>query len=782
MNNQMSLLARDGLGEAAFSVSARVAIQLGRESISNSVVAVLELVKNAYDADADNVWVRFINLDSDKAAMIIEDDGIGMTKTQLVDNWMVIGTDNKVQLQKSGRKRRILVGEKGLGRLGLDRLSHSCTLQSFVDSEESGVELQIDWRRYETSGTRLESIYHKLYRIPKIERDPATGTDLARRSGVRLVLENLKDPWPHEDVLRLRRELSLLVSPFKGINDFTIWLETGGKWPDSDGRIGSEEMLEAAEWQVISTLSTRDGRGHVEHRMRNPQTGAEFDYSESWTNTFRDAKDPISACGPLEFVLYFLPREDMPRTETGGPGLSRAQIDTFMAANQGIRIYRDGFRVKPYGEPSGAGDWLNLSFRRQQSPQGVRQHPIGGWRVGYNQVVGAVFITREQNGALLDQTNREGIVEGAPYYDLRRFALNAVEFFEKSRQRYEMARSKPSRFEEARDEAAASAQASSQAVEDLKGTIDSLVDTLQEPVEIGGVIPGPEIVQGLLQAVKKVAKAVNTTQEAQLRLTKASEERMSEFQRQKDTLSNLASLGILAATFGHETQGASNLVLNNTELLKDNLGHLLFVEPEIMASLAENMENIEYGARKIETFAQFILKNVRRDKRLRVKVRINEVADAVLASFSGVLERDRGIKIIREYQDSLPPILAFRIDWESILINLLTNSVWALEDTSRDKRQIRIRIRENEGQLCLSFADSGCGLEAGTKELIFLPTFSTKRNRQGDVVGTGMGLAIVQNFVQSFTGTISVESPSDLGGVEFHIRVPLPQEYRQEQA
>ncbi len=70
-------------------------------------------------------------------------------------------------------------------------------------------------------------------------------------------------------------------------------------------------------------------------------------------------------------------------------------------------------------------------------------------------------------------------------------------------------------------------------------------------------------------------------------------------------------------------------------------------------------------------------------------------------------------------------------------------------------------------------ADSGHGIAAGTVDNIFIPTFSTKRNRDGDVIGTGMGLAIVQNFIESYNGTIWVESPSELGGAEFHIEIPF---------
>ena len=110
-------------------------MQLGRESISNSIVAILELVKNAYDADAETVKIRFGNLDQDRPVLVIEDDGNGMTEQQLREGWLVIGTSNKLLSGQSSRKKRVLTGEKGLGRLGLDRLCEKTVIQSFSEEE-----------------------------------------------------------------------------------------------------------------------------------------------------------------------------------------------------------------------------------------------------------------------------------------------------------------------------------------------------------------------------------------------------------------------------------------------------------------------------------------------------------------------------------------------------------------------------------------------------------------------------------------------------------------------
>ena len=115
---------------------------LGRESISDSIVAILELVKNAYDADAELVRIRFGGLDTKSPVVVIDDNGNGMTKESFLSHWMVIGTNNKLTSDYSPGKRRVMTGEKGLGRLGLDRLCHKSVIQSFVENSAAGIELR----------------------------------------------------------------------------------------------------------------------------------------------------------------------------------------------------------------------------------------------------------------------------------------------------------------------------------------------------------------------------------------------------------------------------------------------------------------------------------------------------------------------------------------------------------------------------------------------------------------------------------------------------------------
>lgn len=749
-------------GEAPFSVMARVTMQLGRESISNSITAISELVKNAYDADAETVKIRFAGLETEHPILLIEDDGNGMTEQQLRNQWMVIGTPNKLLSARSSRKKRILTGEKGIGRLGLDRLSSQTIIQTFSEKEEGGTELVIDWRKYENTNERLERITHQLYSIAKIVQDPISKAPSNMKKGTRLILYDLKNKWDKAYLLELKQELRLLVSPFAGINDFSIEICSGMNWSEVDGQVGSAYMLQAAEWKLEAEI---DDEGDVSYIMSSNQHEEVFKLDPT-------AWEKRPQCGPVKFEMYFFARR---KVNVDDITFSRTQIAQFMNSNQGIRIYRDGFRVNPYGEPNGSGDWLNLSYRRQQSPQGVRQPPRGGWRVGYNQVVGAVFISRDKNMNLIDQTNRESIVQGPAFYDLKRWALEGVRFFEINRHDFELARQEPADYEKVRQEVEISSQASQAAIENLKSTTEKIKKLLENRAP-GTATPDSKKIQNLLdEAVKEVDQRVSSEQKAQQAFAKVADEREEEVQRQKDTLGNLASLGILSTSFGHETLGASNLVMANARQLKRNLDAGLFmVLPNVLADVEDNLAIIMHQSAKIETFAKFTLRNMGRDKRTRKKVRLNQVARQVFRFFQDSLSK-KNITVELELPAQISPIRAFQIDWESIFVNLITNSVWAMEDTEHNKRKMRVSMQEVDQHIQITFADSGIGIERGTVNNIFMPTFSTKRNKKGEVVGTGMGLAIVKDFVESYDGgTIEVESPCDLGGAQFHIRVRVP--------
>lgn len=751
------------IGKASFSVSSRVALQLGRESISSSITAIVELVKNAYDADADVVRIRFAHLGTPDAMMVIQDDGIGMTVNTLRDNWLVLGTDNKAKRRTTGKKRTV-TGEKGLGRLGLDRLCRRTEVESITQTSQEGVHLVVDWQRYEDTQARLETIEHDIYSIPNLKIDPITLDECDFSQGTRLVLYGLKDEWTRDAVEDLRNELALLLSPFNAPNDFQISIESGMAWKDIDGSIESPEtVLNAAHWKVVGEL---DDLGFVKIEMSSQRHDTEYHFKPApWSETVKKMGDrPL--CGPLRIEFYFFVRG---KNDLSEQEFDRSEIASFLKFNQGIRIYRDGFRVKPYGEPDGSGDWLRLAYLRMQNPDAVvgKAKP-GYWRVGHNQIVGAVFITHQENPGLDDQTNREGLLQGKEFEHLRVFAEKVIQWFQLHHQTFESGR-KAGRapIEKAEDKA--------------KESIAGAGDTLQKIEMLAGKITEMLNPDDTTNSTYPVAEEIKrAASEIQIGLEKARidyEETAKLFQQiaeQKDTMANLASLGILAAAFGHETLDWTATVAANAHDVRANLTNKTFMVPQAEEErLNRVLIDMAGEADKVRKFAKFTLDNLNRKKRLKRDFCIKETFLGVFAAFDDVIRIHRNTKVdITNMPSGKCWINAFQMDWESITINLITNALWALEDIPAQDRIITASITEHDDNWVLTFDDSGCGLEAGSEPFIFHPTFTTKR-RRGEIDGTGMGLYIVKAFVEGHSeGKIDAMSRGPLGGARFVISVP----------
>ncbi len=740
-------------------------MQLGRESISSSITAIVELVKNAYDADAEQVSIRFGGLGTPNALLVIQDNGEGMSVEDLRDYWMVIGTAHKAERRRTN-KHRTVTGEKGLGRLGLDRLSAKTQVESIVAGAAEGFRLDVHWDRYEGNEKRLEAVEHDLYSIPNLHRDPITHELREYPKGTRLILNGLKDTWDQDAVSQLSKDLALLVSPFQARNDFSICIETGQNWENLDGPVTvSPVLLDAANWKVTAML---DESGLMEIHMSSQRHETEFHLKPVlWSEAIKRMGDR-PRCGPLRMEFFFFIRKD---AELAERTLRAREITDFLRYNQGIRIYRDGFRVKPYGEPDGTGDWLRLAYRRIQNPEGVAQDAKpGNWRLGYNQVVGAVFISHEKNPGLDDQTNREGLLQGKAFEHLRAFAERVVQWFQIQHQTFEMGL-KAIRIPavQAEDKAKESIAGAGEALQKLESLADRLFDLLK-PID-GGDPTTSEVKAGIdnviVQARRELDEA-RTGFEESTKLYKAAEE-------QKNTMANLASLGILAAAFGHETLDWTGTVAKRAKWLQDNLEAKTFmVLPDVEEEIRTVLEDVRREAGKVRKFAKFTIGNLNRSKRQERAFCLKDTILRVFDAFDEVIRIQRHIRVdLSEMPITACLVFGYQMDWESIVVNLITNSMWAMEDKPASERLIKVTLSELEEIWMLTFNDSGIGFEAGTEQFIFQPAFSTRRNSHGELVGTGMGLFIVRSFVEDHArGSISIFTTGTLGGAGFEIRVP----------
>jgi len=235
----------------------------------------------------------------------------------------------------------------------------------------------------------------------------------------------------------------------------------------------------------------------------------------------------------------------------------------------------------------------------------------------------------------------------------------------------------------------------------------------------------------------------------------------------------LATIGIALATFAHEIKENITSVLDESILLRDYIEQL---PPAMQEEALERLSTAITSAERVENWGSFVLERVKKSRRTEQKIDFAELVTTVLRPFTNSFSY-RSILTDIHIADTIPPFIAFPIDFEAIIINLVTNSVKALEKVSRSRRRIRIHATylHASHEVTIDFEDSGPGIKL--KDLpqsqkgllqVLEPFISGK-----DTDGTGMGLAVINRIVNDHRGTISVYGQGDLGGAHFHITIPI---------
>ncbi|EIJ0973744.1 ATP-binding protein [Vibrio parahaemolyticus] len=756
-------MARRLLAKKPFDMSARIPMQLGRESISSSTVAVSELIKNAYDADAEDVKLRFyLRNEPAVSTIVLSDDGNGMDIDTLYNHWLKIGTDSKLGVERSEKKHRVMTGAKGLGRLGLDRLCRKVILYTKKEGEDKVTQLVVDWRKYEGTKASIFDIHHDIYELdlPISDKYGDIFTSEACK-GTYMVLVGLRDNWTNEFIGDLKEELRLLISPYRSINDFKIELSrsmTGQKYTTET--INSQDILSASSWEIKASV---DERGRVEVEFVNNNTGEKIKQSPTEWKHWISNQGEYPLFGPLRFEFHYMVAK---KEFWSKVNMSRTNWSEFMKLNQGVRIYRDDFRVRPYGEPNGKGDWLDIGLRKASNPSGIKQ---GNWKIGPNQIIGAVSISKTKNAILNDQANREGIVENEAYMQLRLFALKVIGAFELLATKE--AQTSEDENVNLADELKAIFQKSN---EQLSNVVEELDNTFSKKrSKKKKKLPAAHT---LYQKVRELKRAQDAHEKAVENYYRELERERKKLKEQKDTLTNLASIGVLTVCFGHEIKTHSAIALENAQELLDVFeDNRTGKSPLDYDDLTEITNDVINGTRYVNSFSELAINNVKPDKRTRKKNNVPEIFKYIFEMMASTFE-NMGLKYEFRFSKILEhefDVRSFRIDWESIAINLITNAIWAVSKKPKEDRKIEVHFERVGGtKLRVAFLDSGCGLESGQEESIFLPMQSSKIDRKGNVEGTGMGLSIVKGQVEdNMYGRIYAEQFSPLGGAGFYIEV-----------
>ncbi len=706
---------------------------LGRELISSDVVAITELVKNSYDADARMVLIRLTDeLDGSgsrgTSRIQILDDGHGMDDKTILETWLEPATSFRMRSQTTTGGRRV-VGEKGVGRFAAAKLGDRLELISKAESARE-VQLDIDWSAFEDDDKYLDDVEVSLDVVEqgdfgpdglvgRIWNDAGLHLDVIERPtvdhGTLLTISGLRSAWTSELITELRRSLSRLITPFqderKIVNDFAIILDTQVDAGSGTELVSSPSTLQKPHYKLIAEVE-ETGRVTVLMELKDG-IELEFDHTLQMIADREHLK-----CGPFEVFLNVWDRDSdslRPITdEVGTLKLAREVLD-FAA---GVNVYRDGFRVLPYGERG--DDWLGLDRRRVQNPT---------LRLSNNQIVGYILIERDRNPELNDQSNREGIIDGPAFVDLRKAVaeiLSLIEFKRyQARPRKEVKRKRSS------------------------GLLDRFDLTVIKET-VGQELPDDTRIRNLLD---------ETQQEF--------DERIGEVGEVLARYHRLATLGQLVDKVVHDIAQPIIAIRQAAVLGERELGN---IAEEISSwTGATPLENPTKRFRTVSSQAKVANDVIRRIEpfggRRRGKSQKYPVEQAIKNAVTLLQDEIDAVGAELRLPEGTHDVTLDSTEIQEVLLNLLNNSLFWLKQVRRGSRVISLAVeRSQDGSLVITVEDSGPGVPEVDSEFIFDPYFSTKEN------GVGLGLAIAGEIVEDYYGgELALLEPGKLGGARFRV-------------
>lgn len=397
-----------------FKMTARVLAHLGEDLIKDESIALLELVKNSYDAGATKCVVDFnFDIFGSLIEISISDNGSGMSLDTIENIWLVIGTDNKKNKLISHRQGRLPLGEKGIGRLGVHKLGNDIKLYS-KHSDENEVYVSIDWSKLAESKD-----------IDDFKIDYGYSSDshfFDKQTGTKIIVRNLKGEWNRRKLRSVFRDLTTLNSPFSEKSDsFEVLVSSNNNvfsgLPNLEaiknaglyyghctleGSIITEFSYEFKPWNVLDKIKSRSLTALDEYEkvlIHNVEVE-----TETGKVVKREKRLDLNEynIGRVQFDVIMYEKDSSVFSLLN---VEKKGLNDYLKENSGIRVYRDNMRVFDYGEPG--NDWLSIDKRRLSR---------SGGSISNSLLLGSVMLDRISSYGLREKTNREGFIEDEAYF------------------------------------------------------------------------------------------------------------------------------------------------------------------------------------------------------------------------------------------------------------------------------------------------------------------------------------------------------------------------------
>ena len=677
-------------------------LTIGRDIIQDNYAAIVELVKNAYDADSECVEIHFKATEKlsknesdipEKGIVItVRDYGHGMSQDTVINKWMVPSTTDKLERRMSPLGR-IMQGRKGIGRYAASMLGSTLLLETISLNAEKTTVL-VDWRDFEKS----EYLDDVEILVESHSTKEPQGTTLTIEGGADYYKE-----WNKKQFTNLNFELKKLISPVqnsidKAAQDFQIHLKISGftDIEDSEETIAPYPIFDLFDYKISGKIHS-DGKGTLTYALQKAKNTVEEIISF-------DFKKPTD-CGDLIFDIRVYDREKESieqlihrgLKDNNGNYVGKLLARQILNESNGVGVYRNGFRIRPLGDPE--FDWLKLNEKRVQNPS---------LKIGSNQVIGYVLIGSEEESDLIEKSARDGLRENNAYKQLQNITDEVIKELEIRRFSFRRKTnlSKPALKVE----------------KELNRILsfENLKQTVRKKLIGGGMNE---------KSAEEVIELISREEEEKSQTVEEIRQAIATYQGQ-------ATLGKIMNVVLHEGRRPLNYFRNEVPRIDR------FINKFKETNNLKNIEEIESIANNTvlnaKAFSDLFIRldplaMGKRPAKRQLSIE-NEISNC-FAIFRQQME-DKGIKF-EIYGDAI--IEAWQQDIAAIFTNLIENSIFWLSEKNTDIKEIMVNIITNENSLSyIDFRDTGPGIESNLIEdnLIFEPQFSTKPG------GTGIGLAI----------------------------------------
>ncbi len=832
--------------EVKFSVAAKAARLIGRENIADVDGALVELIKNSYDADAtcvlvkmqipfpdvpntldmtlavkilskedlDNIMSYYVEEDGQLVKkdrlteneqnklknilfsynkIIVADNGYGMTENIVSTTWMHIGTSDK-ENNITSPKGRVKTGAKGIGRFALDKLSKGSLMYTKSKNENSVIKWFMDWEQFAKAELiddvkaeiqLQDNLYESL-----VEQEFKDYAEILKEhnwaTGTMIILNPIREPWSKRLFKKVNTNLNS-INPIGSVDEFKVVI-SNEYYHDFDYQtekvaIDKEDYdyRVKVEYDGKEALNVKLLRNEVDLSKRTitvekygqsiTKNIDEFwkaeklqvknytkeDYNKEIEKIINvqnvlqeDEIDRIQSVGPFQAEMYFLRNsnsagyEIMKRVATRK---RRKLLEHF----SGIKIYRDNFKVRPYGDEGALYDWLGLGIRAQKSPA-APAHPSGRWRVEPYQMIGWAKISRESNPELEDMANREGIALTDTYYIFVNMLQAAIDEFEYDRQYIYREYAKW--------------------IESIEKELADFYERVKEEARKRAKKQEQKNNKQGTQSEEQENKEQFSEDDLFGTVQKLVDESESEL-KSKQMLQILSSSGIILNTFFHEFNAINTQFHIQASQIRSRINYILKGE-EYKGLPAYNpytrIDILEKNDKLTAAFLDVVMEGLKKDSLQKNVISLRKEVANILNKWQLILE-DKHIKILpnifeeSEIDDNIEMAI---VDIYIILNNFILNSAWFLEQNHNPNRQIGFELTKQENEICFIMENNGPALADKYKsnpDKIFEMGETSKGK-----AGTGLGLWVVKETVERNNGKIEVINKQEGFGLKINLK------------